>query len=170
MSIEIVVASVTAILGLSSVLKSIFNLKGKRKAKGSISINFKDGHRIEVPSDIPHEDLEKLINRLKETESKDLGASIVGVKQKEKNEGGFVTSEFLMYFVPGVIAIAFAGTFIYLIISHQDTAGYNIPKELSSAMATIIGYFFGVGVSNATNKGQQLSAEDIQKLIGAQDP
>ena len=168
MGIEIVLASVTAVAGIASVLKGILGFLRKREKLPSIRIKTESGHQFEVPSDISHEDLSKLINKLTESDKKDLGASIVGVKKDEKNEGGFVTSEFLMYFVPGIIAIAFAGTFIYLLIAHQDVDGYSIPKELSSSMATILGYFFGVGVSNAANKSDQLSAEDIQQLIADQ--
>ena len=86
-------------------------------------------------------------------------------KTKKNDERGFILSDLFLYFVPGVIALLFAGTFVYLLISNQATPEYTTPKELSSAMTMIIGYFFGVGVSSAANKGKTLTEEDIKGLL-----
>ena len=163
--IEIVLASVGGILGVSSVIKSITNMYRQNIEIKKLKITLGDGQNFKIASDVSDKDLEELLVKLRNTPDVDIVSKVKESHSNGANEGGFVTSEFLMYFVPGIIAIAFAGTFIYLTINNQGLKDYAIPKELSTAMTTIIGYFFGVGVSNATNKSPTLTTEDIRRII-----
>ncbi len=70
------------------------------------------------------------------------------------NLKGYVTAEALLVIVPGIIALLFAGTFVYLLIANQGNPNYSTPTELSAAMTTIIGYYFGIGTSKAIRAKQ----------------
>lgn len=165
LGIEVVLTMITAIVGISGVLKTIIDLFIKKKRDISkITIQGKNGDKIEIPADIPVKDIEKLLRKVSAIDIDDILKY-----DKTKNEEGFVISEFFLYFVPGVIALLFAGTFIYLIVSHQQDPNYTTPKELSSAMTMIIGYFFGIGVSSAANKGKTLTENDIKRIIDGAD-
>ncbi|MGA2939222.1 MAG: hypothetical protein ABSF52_19290 [Syntrophobacteraceae bacterium] len=71
-----------------------------------------------------------------------------------KNLKGHVAVEALLLIVPGIIALMFAGTFVYLLIANQGDPNYSTPKELTAAMTTIIGYYFGIGASHAIRAKQ----------------
>ena len=71
-----------------------------------------------------------------------------------KNLSGYVAVEALLLIVPGIIALMFAGTFVYLLIANQENPNYSTPKELTAAMTTIIGYYFGIGTSSAIRANQ----------------
>jgi len=150
------------LVGLMGVFTLIFNLKErffKRKKDKIITIKMRNGSKYEIPSDLPEEDFKKLFIKLKSLENTDVK------KVQKNNEAGLVSNDFLVYIVPAIIAILFAVTFLYLIIANQGKTDYSVPNELTSAMTTIIGYFFGIGVANATNKGKPLSKYEINELI-----
>jgi len=150
------------LVGLMGVFTLIFNLKEgffKRKKDKTITIKMRNGSKYEIPSDLPEEDFKKLFIKLKSLENTDVK------KVQKNNEAGLVSNDFLVYIVPAIIAILFAVTFLYLIIANQGKTDYSVPNELTSAMTTIIGYFFGIGVANATNKGKPLSKYEINELI-----
>jgi len=150
------------LVGLMGVFTLIFNLKEgffKRKKDKTITIKMRNGSKYEIPSDLPEEDFKKLFIKLKSLENTDVK------KVQKNNEAGLASNDFLVYIVPAIIAILFAVTFLYLIIANQGKTDYSVPNELTSAMTTIIGYFFGIGVANATNKGKPLSKYEINELI-----
>jgi len=150
------------LVGLIGVFTLIFNLKEgffKRKKDKTITIKMRNGSKYEIPSDLPEEDFKKLFIKLKSLENTDVK------KVQKNNEAGLASNDFLVYIVPAIIAILFAVTFLYLIIANQGKTDYSVPNELTSAMTTIIGYFFGIGVANATNKGKPLSKYEINELI-----
>ena len=134
----------------------------KRKKDKIITIKMENGSNYDIPSDIAGGDFKKLLNTLKSLENTDVK------KAQKNNEAGLASNEFLVYIVPAIIAILFAVTYLYLIIAHQGETNYSVPKELTSLMTTIIGYFFGMGVANATNKGKPLSKDEINDLINKQ--
>lgn len=162
MGIEIIIASFAALLGILSLFKGIFSYKNKEDK--TILMKLKDGTILKIPSDISNKDFEKLIPKLRDVETID-NIKTKLKKNENLNEAGFISSEFFLFFVPGIIALLFAGTFVYLIIVKRDIPNYSTPKELGSAMTTIIGYFFGVGVTTAANKGKTLELSDVKKLI-----
>ena len=163
-SLEIILAIASGFAGIIGFGKGLFELR-RRKEKRTITISIKGGEKIEIPADTPPKDLEKLIEKLQQTERIE-----IDLRTKEHmNERGFVAGEFFLYLVPGIIALLFAITFVYLLISNRQDSNYKTPQELSSAMTVIIGYFFGVGVSAAANKSKTLTSEDIKRLIEKKD-
>jgi len=159
MGLEITVTTLTAVAAVLGILLWASRWLAREK-KSEFTIET-DGQKIEIPSDLSAEELRKLLEIIKESPK--------GTKKKEQSatssESGFVTTEFLLFVVPGVIALLFAGTFIYLLVANQNTPNYATPKELSAALTTILGYYFGVGASTAANKGKTVSARDVKKLI-----
>ncbi len=161
MSLETIIAVLAALMGSFTMLyfkKRFF----RRKKDKTITIKMENGSKYEIPSDLPGEDFKKLLIKLKSLENTE------AKKAKKNNEAGFVSNDILVYIVPAIIAILFAVTFLYLIITNQGKPNYSVPKELSSAMTIIIGYFFGIGAANATNKGKTLSRDEINELINKQ--
>ncbi len=65
----------------------------------------------------------------------------------EKTLTGYVSVEALLLIVSGIIALMFAGTFVCLLIANQGNPNDSTPKELTAAMTTIIGYYFGIGTN-----------------------
>ena len=62
----------------------------------------------------------------------------------ENNKTSDVKSIF-MYLIPGVIAILLSLLYVWLYYTNSADPAYSSPKELSSMMSAIVGYFFGVG-------------------------
>jgi hypothetical protein len=156
---DFLLVGMSLILGIAGIVVGIVKRFVSRKVN-RIIIQSED-ERINIPANISKEDLEKLREKLKEIE---IGE--IELKKDVSKNSGLIKIDFLILVVPGIIALLFAGTFIYLIVSHQDTPNYTTPKELGAAMTTIIGYYFGIGASAAVNKGKTLSLEEIKKLIG----
>jgi hypothetical protein len=160
--IDVLFASVSAIAGMASIAKTIINHRKKGQDQSIfIQLSGKERERVKIPADIPMEDLKKLIERLNQIDNIETALS----SPKPKDQAGFVVSDFFLYLVPGFIALLFAGTFVYLLVLNRQNPNYATPKELSSAMTMIIGYFFGVGVSSVANKSKSLNMEEIKKLI-----
>jgi hypothetical protein len=156
------VAVIAALLGIAAILGFSLGFR-KRYRKSNISIRMHTGQKYELPPDIPKEDLDRLIEKI----SSD--SEIVITKPKKNtltDDAGIVLIDFFLFIVPAIIALLFAGTFAYLLIAHQNNPDYATPKELSAAMTTIIGYFFGVGATTAANKGKTLTMEEIRGMIG----
>ena len=162
MVLEIITAFLAGLMGVFTLTSSLKKRFFERKKDKTITIKMENGSKFEIPSNLPEEDFKKLIIKLKSLENTDVK------KAQKNNEAGLVYNEFLVYIVPAIIAVLFAVTFLYLIIANQGKPDYSVPKELSSAMTTIIGYFFGIGVANATNKGKPLSKYEINELINKQ--
>jgi heme/copper-type cytochrome/quinol oxidase subunit 2 len=152
------------IFGLMSVLIVIFSIYlrkrfFKREKDKTITIKMENGTKYEIPLDLPEGDFKKLLIKLKSLENID------AKKAKKNNEAGLVSIDILVTIVPAIIAILFTVTYIYLLIANKGNIDYNPPKELTYAMTTILGYYFGVGVTSATTKGKPLSKDEINELI-----
>lgn len=162
--IEIIGVILSAIAGILALGISISKLRLKKKREYPYTIQTKYGKRYEIPANTSLKDLEKLIEILQRNRD----VRIKTKKMKHYKEHGFVISEFFVYFVPGIIALLFVGTFVYLVVQNQGNPNYSTPKELGTAMTMIIGYFFGVGVSSAVNKGKTLTEEDVMRLVSSE--
>lgn len=55
--------------------------------------------------------------------------------------------EFVLLVVPAIIALAMVGSAIFMMIYHPDK---EIPAFMVNSLTTILGYYFGVGVSSKT--------------------
>ena len=160
LGIDIVLAITSSVIGITGIVKAVSEFLQSKKGKSSIKISISEGNRIEIPGNTSPEEIEKLIEKLQQIDNIEVELK----KDALNNEKGFILSEVFLYLVPGIIALLFSGTFIYLIVNHQDKPNYTTPKELSSAMTMIIGYFFGVGAAAASNKGKTLTPDEIKKL------
>lgn len=152
----IVVASMVA--GVVGLLSSV--AKKKSTHSRNISIKVGDSESINISSDVSEQDLETLLIKLREVRQDQETKS-----HESTSQSGFISTEFLLLGVPGIIALMFALVFLYLVVDNQHVQNYSTPKELGAAMTIILGYYFGVGASAAANKGKVLSAEDVKKLI-----
>ena len=168
LDIVLIIIGLTA--GIVSTIIGVLSFFSKKKEKLSIEFLSEDGRKLKIETDIiaveDREKIEKLIVQFQEIDSlksedkaADASCKII------ENESGFILSELFLYFVPGVIALLFSFTFIYLVVKNQKTPDYAIPKELSSAMTMIIGYFFGIGAASATNKGKVITLDEAEKYI-----
>ncbi len=168
MSVEItmvaaLLSSIAGIVGITAGIKSWLD----RQLRPLTKIKFEvKGESIEVAG-LSDEQIKKIVSdiaALSDTmKNQKLGES-KGPPRPDP-ESGLVSVEALLLIVPGVIALMFAGTFIYLIIANQANPGYSTPKELGAAMTTIIGYYFGVGASTAINKSKTVSLEELSQQL-----
>lgn len=157
MNIEVILASATTLLGFIGIvigLRLFLSRKGR-----SISIKVKIGDTIVEVNGVKKEDVSKVLEKLTLIEQAEPEKKV----RKDNGQEGYASVEALLLIVPGIIALLFAGTFIYLIITNQGNPNYSTPKELSAAMTTIIGYYFGIGASSAINKGKIISIEEWEK-------
>jgi hypothetical protein len=166
MSVEIITTALSGIMGLIGVIVGIKNwVRPKQKMKFKIEIDDKIVDLSEVKSELEKELILKVLG-----DTKSAGASLKADKTlgKKVNQEGYADIEALLLVVPGIIAILFAGTFIYLLIHNQGNPDYSTPKELGAAMTTIIGYYFGIGASSAINKSKTVSVEELIKQLNKQ--
>ena len=156
MGLEIIGMLITGIAGLVSLIHGTHTWM-KRGSKSSITFESNGQRYVIDSSQVSKEHIDKLLLQVTEP-----------TKEKEtptSKETGNVLAEALLLIIPGVIALMLAGTFIYLLIVNQATPNYSTPKELGSAMTTIIGYYFGLGASLAINKAEVLSPDQVKALI-----
>lgn len=182
MGLEIALAIFVGGIGLFSIIYSSLFLR--KKDKNRITISSRDGRRLSLPSDISSEDIEKLSkimrenkdfmdkfesNTIKGYDDKKKDMEIIDdyyTKEKEKEkENGYVVRDFLIYVIPGIIAVLFSGTYVYLIISNQHVQNYKAPEELADTLKAILGYFAGLTASSVSSKDDVLSKEDVRKII-----
>jgi hypothetical protein len=182
--ISIVLSVVAGVAGIASILAAL--LRRRREQSVSFRMKGENVKRIEIPADTSAEDIKKLIEVLHQAkqekrieiptdsspEAKELGEKVKQIigenveirKGKPPNDAGLVIIDFLICIVPGVIALLFAGTYLYLLMANRQDPNYETPKELSSAMTTIIGYLFGMGVSHATDRAVTLTGDEVRRL------
>jgi hypothetical protein len=157
MGFEIVIAIFSAIVGFFGLIKGI-NTRLPCKNKMTIRLELEDGRRFGFDTtNIKNEDVEKLLLWLTETTNAE--------RSNASKESGSVALDVLLLVIPGLIALLLVGVFVYLLVANQSNPDYTAPKELSVAMTTIIGYYFGIGASTAINKGKTLTPDEIRALL-----
>ena len=67
--------------------------------------------------------------------------------------------EFSLLFVPAVIAFAMVGSVLYIVITDP---GRPVPELLTNSIATILGYYFGIGVTAGAN--EKIDTTALQEL------
>jgi len=161
MSMEFIVPVLSVVAGIGGIIAASRSWTTKSKAKKSIKLQIGDLEKFEISSDVTDEELDRLIEILRKKLVE--GHSIPTPKRSK--ESGFITQEFFLLGVPGIIALLLFITFIYLIVQNQANTDYATPKELNTAMTTILGYYFGIGASTATSKGKILSTTEVREII-----
>jgi len=156
---EIIIVILSAFLGILALILNIYKIRMKRKKKQLYTIKDLEKLKKILQSEITSLD-RKIHDQIKTKNMKP--------HKEYRKEHGFFISDFFLYFVPGIIALLFAGTFVYLVVQNQENPNYSAPKELGSAMTMIIGYFFGMGVSSVANKGNTLTEEDVKRLVSSE--
>jgi hypothetical protein len=106
---------------------------------------------------------------LKSSKDKENAHETGKTSRNKIGQEGYAGVEALLLIVPGIIALLFAGTFVYLLIHNQGNPNYSTPKELGAAMTTIIGYYFGVGAASAINKSKAISVDELNQLLSQSD-
>lgn len=163
MSVEIITAALSFVIGILGILIGVKNLiSSKRKKKIRLKIDDKI-------IDISEVEKELILKVLKSSRVKKRPHTIGKTSSKKLSQEGYAGVEALLLIVPGIIALLFAITFVYLLIHNQENPTYSTPKELGAAMTTIIGYYFGVGASSAINKSKTISAEALNRELSQSD-
>lgn len=167
---EVLIAIASAAFGVLGIYIGVSNIlrRGKepKSAVTTLAIE-RYGERLEVDTKtLSADELEKVFQALTRVSERKKRRSVT--RAAPTQEQGYITSEFLVYVVPGVIALLFAIAFVYLLVHNDGTAGYSVPKELTTAMTTIVGYYFGIGASAATHKAKHLTAAEARRLIATQ--
>lgn len=70
------------------------------------------------------------------------------VTDKAKRKSGHITKYFLIYIVPGVVALALVGLYIYLRATNAANPDFIMPDDLTSTMTVVMGYLFGAGAAS----------------------
>ncbi|MBK1853224.1 hypothetical protein FE845_17900 [Marinobacter sp. 1-4A] len=142
MDIEFILPLMTAIAGILGIISGIRKTKSERE--DSI-----EHLRLEIEENM--EELEKVLSK---DELEDL---VLRVRSIEKNkvtdtplrkEHGNVTKNFLVYIVPGMIALGLVGLYIFLRASNAGDTEYSTPEDLNNLMTIVVGYLFGAGAAS----------------------
>jgi len=154
MGAEIAVALISIVVSIAGIAKGLRTWFDGNDKKVCIEV---DGMKFAVGEMRPEtvEELMKVLTKPPATTNK-------------SPEGGFVLAEVLLFLVPGIIAVLFAAAFVYLAIANQNVPNYATPKELTAAMTTIIGYYFGVGASAAASKSNTVTVNELQQKLVTQ--
>jgi hypothetical protein len=151
---EIAVALISIVVSIAGIAKGLRAWFERNDTKVCIEV---DGMKIAI-GEVRPEAVEELVKVL--TKGR-------GQATTKSPEAGFVLAEVLLFLVPGIIALLFAGAFVYLSIANQTVPNYTTPKELTAAMTTIIGYYFGVGASTAASKSNTVTASELEQKLAA---
>jgi len=144
------------LLGLIGLIAGFLLLKRpKDRGISAISVAFK-GRRLTIDNSRLDKRTRKVFRQVFEKDDHDTSNS------KEK---GSIVLEVLLLVIPGIIALLFASTFIYLLVENKGNPNYQTPGELRSAMTTIIGYYFGIGAATAVSKGKKVTIEELYDLL-----
>ncbi len=155
---EIIIVILSTSAGILALIWNMYKIRMKKKKEQLYIITDLEKLRKMLLSEVTS--LDRKIHDQKKTKN-------MKPHKEHRKEHGFVISDFFLYFVPGIIALLFAGTFVYLVVQNQENPNYSAPKELGSAMTMIIGYFFGMGVSSVADKGNTLTEEDVKRLVSS---
>jgi hypothetical protein len=159
--IEFLLAAAAASAGLSSIIAGISRFFSRKKKEVDITIEFKDGTKVKLKSDdVTPEQIQTILDSFAEDPK--------STPPPRSPESGAVVLDLLLLVIPGIIALLFAGTFIYLLLQHQGNPEYSTPQELQSALTTIIGYYFGLGASTALNSGSTVSEGQLREMLQTQ--
>lgn len=180
MNVELLIAAITAIAGISSIYIGVFNtLKLKRatsiKSDNTEILKHLAQLKIEIRTDLknvkdhleksdnPDPDLIKARDKITQQLDKiaqlerallvtreDIDSVIKEIKKQSLSakffkEKGSSTKNFLVYIVPGVVALAVTGVYLYLIAMNQNNPDYIAPGQLTNTMTVLLGYLFGAG-------------------------
>jgi hypothetical protein len=154
--IEFLLAFGVISAGISGIIAGIKRLFRKKK----VTVELKDGTKVELKSDqVTPEQIQVILDSLADR------PKTSGVPRS--TESGTVVLEILLLVIPGIIALLFAGAFIYLLLQNQGNPNYSTPEELRGAMTTIIGYYFGLGAAKALNSVDTVSASQLLEMLQA---
>ncbi len=116
-----------------------------------IIIELQGGERYEV-KDLSDEEAKEIIARL--------AGKSRGVKDPQS---GAVSIELILVGVPALIALGLVSALIYQIVTGQD-----VHEILTTAIPTLLGYYFGMGASQAMEKSKPITREDLARLLPEQ--
>ena len=140
MDIEIVLSVMTAVAGIVGIISGIRKTK-EEDSLNHISIDLEE-HKKLLSKEFSDEEINSLITRIKSISTSESG------NKKKNRETGNATKNFLVYIVPGVVALGLVGLYIYLRASNADNANYVMPEDLSTTMTVLVGYLFGAGAAS----------------------
>lgn len=140
MDIEIVLSVVTAIAGIVGIISGIRKTK-EEDSLDHISIDLEE-HKKLLSKEFSDEEIKSFITRMRSIDTSE-SESI-----KKNSEAGSATKNFLVYIVPGIVALGLVGLYIYLRATNADNANYIMPEDLSTTMTVLVGYLFGAGAAS----------------------
>lgn len=126
MDLDFIVAIIGALAGITSIVASFKKTSDKEKLK-DLEKDLDESIHI-LSKEIPEKEIEEFKQKVH-------NAHI------NKSEGGFVEKNFLLYFVPGCIALALFALYIFLIATNDSS--YVAPESLTSFLKIITGFLFG---------------------------
>ena len=124
MDLDSIVVMLSAITGIVSIVTS-FKARSRKEKLAELE------REIE-------ENKDSLKDSIPESEIDDFKQKVHDVRSKQS---GFVDQNFLIYFVPGLIALALVSLYIYLIATNGSA--YVAPESLTTLLKLILGFLFG---------------------------
>jgi hypothetical protein len=144
MYLEFIIPVLTAVAGVFGIITGI------RKTKSTSSLSQLkieiDDSRPELEKVLSKEEIESFVSKIESVEVQQKAQQKVQVASHK--QGGGATKNFLVYIVPGVVALALVGLYIYLHATNAGNSAYKTPEDLSSLMTVVIGYLFGAGAAS----------------------
>jgi hypothetical protein len=143
-TIAMLLPMLASVLGVLSILKGVGLVK-LRAEKQDDDLSVKLEALIEE-ANAENEKQAELIARIK----KDIAEirSDISAHETSGKQGGFVVKDFLVYVVPGLVALVLVGLYAYLRMANAEDPSYTTPEDLNSLMTVVVGYLFGAGAAS----------------------
>lgn len=141
MGIDVLIAVLAAAGGVFGILTGIS--KSKRDSSLNVLKTEIGNKQFELEEVLSKEEIENFVKKIEHLDA---------IKKETKHvnkQRGSTTKNFLVYIVPGVVALALVGLYVYLRMTNGDDPEYVVPEDLSSLMTVIVGYLFGAGAASA---------------------
>lgn len=124
MDFDSIVVILSAITGVLSIVTS-FRARSSKEKLAELEREIEE-NKESLSESITEEEIDEFKKKVHDLQSK---------------QSGFVDKSFLIYFVPGLIALALVGLYIYLIATNDSA--YVAPESLTTLLKLILGFLFG---------------------------
>ncbi|MFG0381992.1 hypothetical protein ACF8C6_13705 [Pseudomonas sp. zbq_18] len=143
MDYEILISILAALSGITSLIIGFKKTKSESEANEyKVLLSELEKNEEQLKEALSEEEFEKIIATINKIDTKNLN------EVAHNKQSGSATKNFLVYIVPGILALGLAGLYIYLRFSHAGNPDYVLPEDLSTLMTIIVGYLFGASAAS----------------------
>ncbi|MGB4075234.1 hypothetical protein [Pseudomonas sp.] len=143
MDYEIIISILAALSGITSLIIGIKKTKSETESNSyKHLISELEKNEVQLKEALSEEEFNKIISTLSEIETSENKINL------HNKQSGSITKNFLVYIVPGIVALGLVGLYIFLRFSNASNPEYVLPEDLSTLMTVVVGYLFGAGAAS----------------------